>query len=117
MLNSCEGYEGTIIRHSDAGYAINHRDDQLLKYKDFLDMACEVIDVIPSEKNPTQGVVRCKIAAGTFGCGMKFSHAEREEILRNKDQYIGKMAEVRFLSTQKKVSLGFQSAADFREDL
>ena len=27
---------------------------------------------------------------------MKFSHAEREEILQNKDQYIGQMAEIRF---------------------
>ena len=112
-----EGYEGTIIRHSDAGYAINHRDDQLLKYKDFLDMACEVIDVIPSEKNPTQGVVRCKIAAGTFGCGMKFSHAEREEILRNKDQYIGKMAEVRFFEYSEEGIPRFPVCCGFREDL
>ena len=32
----------------------------------------------------------------TFNCGMKFSHAEREEILANKEKYIGKKAEVRF---------------------
>ena len=91
-----EGYEGTIIRHGNAGYAINKRDTQLLKYKDFLDIQCEVIDVEPSEKNPTQGVVICKNDKGTFGCGMKFSHKEREEILQNKQDYIGQMAEVRF---------------------
>ena len=28
--------------------------------------------------------------------GMKFSHAEREEILINKENYIGKTAEIRF---------------------
>ncbi len=91
-----EGYEGTIIRHGTDGYAIDTRATQLLKYKDFLDIAAEIVNVVPSEKNPLQGVIQCKIPTGTFGCGMKFSHAEREEILKNKAQYIGKMAEIRF---------------------
>ena len=94
------GYEGTIIRHSNAGYSINKRDSQLLKYKDFIDEAYEVIDILPSDKNPDQGVVRCTIGGGyanvTFGCGMKFSHKERKEMLINKADYIGKIAEIRF---------------------
>ena len=91
-----DGYEGTIIRHSDAGYGINKRDSQLLKYKDFIDVAYKVMDIVPSEKNPLQGVVHCISGNGTFGCGMKFSHKEREEILANKDHYIGQTAEIRF---------------------
>lgn len=91
-----QGYEGSIIRHGLDGYAINKRDTQLLKYKDFIDEAWEVVDVVPSDKNPEQGVVHCKNDKGTFGCGMKFSHAEREEILKNKDKYIGQTAEIRF---------------------
>jgi len=91
-----DGYEGSIIRHGLDGYAVNKRASQLLKYKDFIDIACEVIDVVPSDKNPEQGVVHCKNDVGTFGCGMKFSHAEREDILTNKSDYIGQTAEIRF---------------------
>ena len=91
-----EGYEGSIIRHSEEGYAVNKRSSSLLKFKDFKDIACEIIDVEPSEKRPRQGIFICKHRGNYFGCGMKFSHAEREEILINKEHYIGKTAEIRF---------------------
>jgi len=96
-----QGYEGTIVRHSDAGYAINKRDSQLLKYKDFIDITAEVIDVVPSEKNPEQGIIHCQFNGNNgmtalFGCGMKFSHKEREEMLLLKEYYIGQTAEIRF---------------------
>ena len=91
-----DGYEGSIIRHGDAGYHIKKRSSNLLKHKDFIDEAFLVIDVIPSDANPDQGVVMCKHGGHTFNCGMKFSHEEREEILTNKQNYIGKVAEVRF---------------------
>ena len=91
-----EGYEGTMIRHSDEGYAVNKRSSQLLKYKDFLDEVYEVIDVVPSESRPDQGVVVCTSDKGTFNCGMKFSHFDRKMILAMKEEYIGQMAEVRF---------------------
>jgi len=100
-----QGYEGTMIRHSEEGYAVNKRSSQLLKYKDFLDEVYVVVDVVPSESRPEQGVVVCSkpmeqagdnVWVQNFNCGMKFSHAEREEILTNKQNYIGKMAEVRF---------------------
>jgi DNA ligase-1 len=103
-----EGYEGTMVRHSYESYAVNKRSSQLLKYKDFLDEAYEVIDVVPSESRPEQGVVVCIIRTSrsndpnvisqpqTFNCGMKFSHFERKMILEMKHEYIGQMAEVRF---------------------
>lgn len=92
-----EGYEGTMIRHGEEGYKVGGRSSHLLKYKDFLDEAYTVVDVEPSDKNPEQGVVVCKLEDGrTFGCGMKFSHEEREEILTNKHMYIGMKGEIRF---------------------
>lgn len=100
-----QGYEGTMVRLIGEGYAVNKRSSQLLKYKDFLDEVYEVVDVIPSESRPEQGVVVCgkkmeqagdNVWVQNFNCGMKFSHAEREEILANKHNYIGKMAEIRF---------------------
>jgi len=91
-----EGYEGTMVRHSEEGYQVNKRSSQLLKFKDFLDEIYEVIDVIPSEARPEQGIVVCKSGEQIFNCGMKFSHAEREDILRNREEYIGLKAEIRF---------------------
>lgn len=92
-----QGYEGTMVRHSEEGYTVNKRSSQLLKYKDFLDEVYIVNEIWPSESRPEQGVVECVTSKGvTFTCGMKFSHADREEILTNKENYIGKMAEIRF---------------------
>ena len=91
-----EGYEGSIIRHSEEGYAVNKRSSSLLKFKDFQDIACEIIDVIPSEKRPTHGIFVCEHNGVTFGCGMKFPHKFREEVLINKEDYIGSIAEIRF---------------------
>jgi ATP-dependent DNA ligase len=98
------GFEGTIVRHSEAGYGINKRDSQLLKYKDFQDLALKIVMVVPMEKVPEHGafVFEWKGAKGhplgedLLGCGMKFSHKERIDILLNKEDYIGKTAELRF---------------------
>ena len=92
-----QGYEGTMVRHSNQGYEIDKRSTSLLKFKDFQDIACEIVDVKPSEKRPDQGSFICKLEDGrTFGCGMRFSHDERVKVLENKEEYIGKIAEIRF---------------------
>lgn len=92
-----QGYEGSIIRWGDEGYKTGGRSSHLLKYKDFIDVTAEVLDVIPSERRPEQGIVTARLEDGsTFNTGMKFSHAEREEILINKSDYIGLTAEIRF---------------------
>ena len=92
-----QGYEGTMVRWGSEGYYIDKRSSNLLKYKDFQDLACTIVDVEPSEKRPDQGVFICALKDGrTFGCGMKFSHAERAEMLQNKSDYIGYTAEIRF---------------------
>jgi len=94
--NVAAGYEGTMVRHSEEGYQVNKRSSQLLKFKDFLDEVYEIVDIIPSEARPEQGIVVCKSGEQIFNCGMKFSHAEREDILRNRVEYIGLKAEIRF---------------------
>jgi DNA ligase-1 len=117
-----EGYEGTIIRHSNAGYAVNKRDTQLLKYKDFIDEIYTVVDILPSDKNPNQGVVHCEgkhPETGerfTFGCGMKFSHAEREAMLNQVKDYIGLKAEIRFFEYTEDYVPRFPVCHGFRLD-
>lgn len=111
------GYEGTMVRHSEEGYAVNKRSSQLLKYKDFLDEVYTVNEVWPSKSRPEQGVVECVTSKGIpFTCGMKFSHAEREEILANKENYIGKMAEIRFFEYTDVGLPRFPVCVGFRED-
>ena len=48
------------------------------------------------EARPSQGKLICKFPGGQFTANLKFSHKVREDILKNKNQYIGKTAEVRF---------------------
>jgi DNA ligase-1 len=115
------GYEGTMVRHSDEGYAVNKRSSQLLKYKDFLDETYRVVNIVPSESRPEQGVVTCVITNKTgqlehFNTGMKFSHEAREEILRNKHMYIGMMAEIRFFEYTDSGLPRFPVCVGFRLD-
>jgi len=112
------GYEGTIIRWGNEGYQMGKRSKYLLKHKDFKDIACKVVDVVPSEKRPEMGVVHCEISPGgaTFGCGMKFSHEERAEILTNKENYIGKTAEIRYFEDTDDGLPRFPVCVGFRLD-
>jgi DNA ligase-1 len=92
-----QGYEGTMVRHGDEGYQPNKRSSSLLKFKDFQDIACKIVDVEASEKRPDQGSFICALEDGrTFGCGMRFSHAERKDVINNPEDYIGQTAEIRF---------------------
>lgn len=92
-----QGYEGTMVRWGDEGYGINKRSSSLLKFKDFQDIACKIVDVKPSEKRSDQGSFICSLEDGrTFGCGMRFSHEERQNIINNPQDYIGSTAEIRF---------------------
>ena len=92
-----DGYEGTIIRTLDTEYEFNKRSKSLIKFKDFIDEEFLIIDVIPTEKIPEHGTVICKTSEGKiFKCGNKLSHKDREELLTNKDNYIGKLATVTY---------------------
>ena len=91
-----EGYEGSIIRHGEEGYEIDKRSSNLLKYKDFIDLACKIVDVIPMENRPKQARLVCICKNGEFKTNMRFSHKIREQILVQKDKYIGQTAEIRF---------------------
>ena len=116
-----QGYEGSIIRHGSSGYDINKRSSSLLKVKDFIDKAYPIIDVVPSERRPEQGVIVCEMPMGniynkTFHANLKFSHAEREEILNNKDKYIGQTAEIRFFEFTEDGIPRFPVCVGFRLD-
>lgn len=91
-----EGFEGTMLRHGTEGYKVNGRSSNLLKYKDFQDIQLIIEDIEPAESRPEWGVPVFSINGKKFRAGMKFSHEERKEILTNKQDYIGTMAEIRY---------------------
>lgn len=91
-----EGYEGSILRHGDAPYKLNGRSENLLKYKDFQDIAAVIKDIIPMDARPEQGLVVSEVGGEEFKATPKMSFAQREELLKNKSQYIGKTGEFRF---------------------
>lgn len=91
------GYEGTMLRQWIKSYKKNWRDDQLLKVKDFKDEAFEIIDVVPMDWYEEQWKVVCLMDSWkTFTATPKMSHAEREDLLKNKEDIIWKTAEIRF---------------------
>lgn len=110
------GYEGTMIRWGTEGYQVNGRSSNLLKYKQFQDIAAEIVDIVPSDKNPEHGTVCCVWNDIPFKCGMKASHSEREEYLNNKHEYIGKKAEIRFFEYSEDGVPRFPVFCGIRED-
>jgi DNA ligase 1 len=113
-----EGYEGSILRHGSENYKTGGRSDKLLKYKDFHDMSLKIIDIEPAEQRPEQGVLVCKLPNGLIcRASLKFSHKEREEILKNKKDYIGKQtAEIRYFEKTDDGNLRFPVCVGFRLD-
>ena len=90
------GYEGTMVRLDDGEYLKNGRSSSLLKYKDFIDEVFTIKDIIPAEQRPDWGKPVFEIDGKEFSAGMRYSHEDRIDFLQNKEQYIGKTAEVRF---------------------
>lgn len=111
------GYEGTMVRHGYDEYKTNSRESQLLKYKDFHDIACDITDVVPADARPKQGVVVCENDDGQeFKANLKFSHEKREEVLENKDDYIGETAEIRYFEETDDGLPRFPVCVGFRLD-
>ena len=99
-----QGYEGTILRWGDAPYKINGRSANLLKYKDHIDIALPILDIVPCETEVEwgepvfywEGAKNSRHGKDRLGAGTKYSHAQKKDLLINKDKYVGKIAEVRF---------------------
>ena len=115
------GYEGAMVRWGNEGYKMNGRSSSLLKYKKFIDIAAEIIDVVPNASNPIYGtpVLRFTHEVGrevTFKAGCKLNFFERKKLLLNKDEYIGKIGEVRFFEWTDDMIPRFPTFLGVRED-
>jgi ATP-dependent DNA ligase len=110
------GYEGTMVRWGKEGYRLDARSSHLLKYKDFQDLALTIVDIESATQRPEWGVPVFEIEGKKFRAGMKFSHEERKEFLINKDNYIGKTAELRFFEYSEDGIPRFPVCVGFRLD-
>jgi DNA ligase-1 len=89
------GYEGMMIRNSNAPYEVNKRSPSLLKMKSFVDNEFLIVDVVPGTNK--QGVFVCETSSGKeFKCSFRGTHAKRQQILTYKNNYIGKYLKVEF---------------------
>lgn len=124
------GYEGAILRNPRAIYRQGRstsKSQNMLKFKPFMDSEAEVLDVLEGEinNNPTftnelGRTARSKMQEGMESSGIagkfrvqmgdkifkiaagKTSHAERAEIFKNKEKYIGRIATFRHLPIGEK---------------
>jgi DNA ligase-1 len=92
------GYEGQMIRKINGLYE-NKRSKNLLKRKEFQDAEYPIVDIEEGLGNRSgmAGAVVVQLPNGkTCGCGIKGGVSVNQELFNNKDQYIGKLATVRF---------------------
>lgn len=87
------GFEGLVIRKSDAEYQFGgRRNNSMLKFKKKLDGLFTIIDIIPEGRkraNLGKFILKNDINDATFECTFNAPHSTQEEILINKDKYIG----------------------------
>lgn len=90
-------YEGSIVRNAKGLYEVNVRSYNLLKLKDFIDEEFEIVGAEENKNSPGQCSLILKTKDGNiFKSKPEGTTEYRESIWENYEQYIGKMATVRF---------------------
>ena len=94
------GFEGLVIREKHAEYQFGgKRNNSMLKFKKKLDGLFEIVDIIPEgskRANLGKFVLRNDINSELFECTYNAPHAAQEEILINKNKYIGQKCLVEY---------------------
>ena len=93
-----QGYEGIMLRVPDSPYE-NKRSRFLLKYKEFIDAEFEILDIEEGKGNRSGmfGRFICKLPDGrTFEANSRGNEAYYTDLWKNKSEYIGQMATIRY---------------------
>lgn len=92
------GFEGLIVRDTNAAYQFGARNLAMLKYKRVDDAKFKIVDVVPEgvRTNLCKFVLRNDINDKEFECTGNFDHSRQEYILNHKEEYVGKYATVAF---------------------
>lgn len=87
------GFEGLVIRKADAEYQFGgRRNNSMLKFKKKEDGFFTIVDIVPEgikRSNLGKFVLKNNINDELFECTYNAPHSAQEEILVNKDKYIG----------------------------
>lgn len=94
------GFEGLVIRKTDAEYQFGgRRNNSMLKFKKKEDGLFTIVDIVPEgikRSNLGKFVLKNDINDELFECSYNATHEKQEEILINKNNYIGKKALVEY---------------------
>ena len=93
------GFEGLIMRNIEAEYQFGKRvSNTMIKYKRADDGIFTIIDIYPEDKRTDIPLIKCKndINDFTFECHISNTLEKQREILRNRDNYIGKKLRIEF---------------------
>jgi hypothetical protein len=96
------GYEGGILRSVDGEYKFGKRSHDLMKFKRYLTTFVTIIDVIPAEQDTWRDEPIAKFKClndknkKTFIINPEGTKANRLQILKDKDKYIGKKVLIKF---------------------
>jgi DNA ligase-1 len=97
-----EGYEGIIIREPDGMYEIGGRSRSVLKLVREDSDEMQIKDIVPMDNEPSCGLFIVTYKGNTFNVTPShFTHTERQNLLKNKQKYIGKMLTVIFRGETK----------------
>ena len=109
------GFEGLVIRKTDAEYQFGgKRNNSMLKFKKKKDGLFTIVDIVPEgikRSNLGKFVLKNDINDELFECTYNAPHSAQEEILVNKDKYIGRCALVEYRERSGGNQLPFHAKA------
>ena len=109
------GFEGLVIRKTDAEYQFGgRRNNSMLKFKKKEDGLFTIVDIVPEgikRSNLGKFVLKNDINDELFECTYNAPHSAQEEILVNKDKYIGRCALVEYRERSGVNQLPFHAKA------
>ena len=92
-----EGYEGSIFRQFTNKYSFGGRPTTITKLKRCISREFKIVDVIPQDVDPTQGLYVCTTNEGKrFKVTPKGTEAFKREVLDSRSSIIGKNLTVDF---------------------
>ena len=111
------GYEGSMIKDPLAPYSFK-RDWSVMKYKDFHDVDLEIKQLIEGtgKHSGKLGSVVVSYNGVDVQVGSGFSDDLRDAIWNDKDNFIGRLIEVRYQEVTPDGSLRFPTFVCFRND-
>ena len=111
------GYEGGMIRCPNGIYE-HARSKILQKVKIFINEEFEVVDFLEGVHKGYAAKVVVKVPSGTSTAGINFPRAKCTEFFQNKDEWIGKLATIKFQNYTPGGKLRFAKMIDIdRPDL